>query len=105
MLVRRHGSLVWATYRRLLPSAHDAEDAFQATFLELLRKAASIRKQASVACWLYSVARRVAFRALPEKKLDAPGRSCSLIGEKLVIFPEGSAHGYRGARCRHPSHP
>jgi RNA polymerase sigma factor (sigma-70 family) len=61
-LVRRHGPMVWAVSRRLLPHAHDAEDVFQATFLLLVRKAASIRKAESVGSWLHGVARRLALQ-------------------------------------------
>jgi RNA polymerase sigma factor (sigma-70 family) len=62
-LVRRHGPMVWGTCRRMLHSPQDAEDAFQATFLVLVRKAASIVPREMVGNWLYGVARHVALKA------------------------------------------
>ncbi|VTR91284.1 sigma-70 family rna polymerase sigma factor : RNA polymerase sigma factor, sigma-70 family OS=Singulisphaera acidiphila (strain ATCC BAA-1392 / DSM 18658 / VKM B-2454 / MOB10) GN=Sinac_7487 PE=4 SV=1: Sigma70_r2: Sigma70_r4_2 [Gemmata massiliana] len=60
-LVRRHGPMVWGVCRRLLDQ-HDAEDAFQATFLVLVRKAASVVPRECVGNWLYGVARQTALQ-------------------------------------------
>ena len=62
-IVRRHGPLVLGACRRVLVDAADVDDAFQATFLVLLRKPQSIRNQRAVGSWLYGVAHRVAVRA------------------------------------------
>src|ERR1700682_3298403 len=61
-LVKRHGSMVLGVCRRILKNPHDAADAFQATFLVLVRKAASIAKRELLGNWLYGVAYRAALK-------------------------------------------
>ncbi len=62
-LVNRHGPMVMGVCRQILRRPQDADDAFQATFLVLVRKARSIRVGDSLAPWLYGVAYRTAHRA------------------------------------------
>ncbi len=63
ILIERHGPMVWGVCRRLLPDGYAADDAFQATFLVLVRKASAVRVDDSLGPWLYGVSRRVAARA------------------------------------------
>ena len=73
-LVRRHGPMVLGVCRRLLHHPQDAEDAFQATFLVLVRKAATVLPRDAVGSWLYGVAYRAAqkVRATATRR---PGKS------------------------------
>jgi polysaccharide biosynthesis/export protein len=77
-LVERHGPMVLGVCRRILRDSHAAEDAFQAAFLVLVRKAASIRVDDSLGRWLYTVTRRIALREarrqeVAEADVDRPG--------------------------------
>jgi RNA polymerase sigma factor (sigma-70 family) len=62
-LMQRHGPLVLSVCRRLLPTPHDVDDAFQATFVVLVRRAAALKKEGSLGSWLYTVAYRIALKA------------------------------------------
>src|SRR5262249_25158882 len=105
-LVLRHGGMVLRVCQRVLHQPQDAEDAFQATFLVLLRKARTIAKQESVASWLYGVAYRMACdgkrqagqrhdreRPTSERVLDnlqraGPDARCGVLDEALNDLPE-----------------
>jgi RNA polymerase sigma factor (sigma-70 family) len=85
-LVRRHGPMVLGVCRRVLHNEHDVEDAFQATFLVLVRKADSVQPRELVGHWLYGVAYRTALRA---KALDAKRRE----KEKAMPRPPDHSNG------------
>lgn len=80
-LVTRHGPMVLRVCRNVLGHQDDAEDAFQATFLVLVKQRASIRKLDSVASWLYGVASRVAARS----RVDAARRRKSEQGGMRLV--------------------
>src|SRR5262249_20702978 len=110
-LLQRHGPMVLGVCRRMLRQPQDIDDAFQATFLVLIRKADSITRKDSVGSWLYKVAYRTAARTrslvrkrhLRERSMsEIPGESLSpdrppgedgremqlLLDEELQRLPE-----------------
>jgi len=107
MIVTRHAGMVLGVCRRILTDPNDVEDAFQATFLILIRKASSIRSRDRLSPWLYGVAYKVASRARALSKarnarectrrvLDLPDRARAdpgsglfpIIDEELTRLPE-----------------
>jgi RNA polymerase sigma factor (sigma-70 family) len=82
-LVYRHGPMVLGVCRRLLAHRQDAEDAFQATFLVLARKAAAIRHGEVLASWLHGVARRTALRL----RARSSRRGTERLGDEEPIAP------------------
>jgi RNA polymerase sigma factor (sigma-70 family) len=104
-LVRRHGPMVFGVCRRVLRDPNDAEEAFQVTFMVLVRKAGGLRQPGRLANWLYGVANRVARKArvsaarrgrheraaagpdqaAPSDPLDADLRA--VLDEEMVALP------------------
>ncbi|HEX4608689.1 MAG TPA: sigma-70 family RNA polymerase sigma factor [Urbifossiella sp.] len=84
-LVRRHGPMVWGVCRRILGNSHDAEDAFQTTFLVLARKAPSVSPADTAAPWLHGVARRAALHA---RRTVARRRERPMRGVPRSIDPD-----------------
>lgn len=76
-LVTRHGPMVHRVCLRLLRNASDAQDATQATFIVLARKARSLRRDINLSSWLFGVARRVALSAVREQHRRV--RSCRSV--------------------------
>ncbi len=106
-LVVRHGPMVLSVCRRILRDPHDAEDAFQATFLVLVKSGGAIRGRDALASWLHQVAHRVALRAnsaaarrrslerkvgemavAPSNELQASDDMLSLLDEEIARLPE-----------------
>jgi RNA polymerase sigma factor (sigma-70 family) len=82
-LIERHAPLVWSVCRSILSDGHDVEDAFQASFLILVRKARSLRVGDSLCGWLYRVSYRVAQEARARRaRLQARERSA--VDEAMV---------------------
>ena len=91
-LVTRHGPMVLRLCRSVLDDPHDAQDAFQATFLVLVQRAGSIRKRDSLSSWLFGTAMRVAARAKADaaRRRRHERRGAAMTGETLCGGPRDS---------------
>ena len=96
-IVNRHGRMVLGVCRHVLSDEHDVEDAFQATFLILVKKAKSIRNRDVLGSWLYGVARRVAVRARADSKRR---RSREQIGLDQIDVPDDRDDGIESHEFR-----
>jgi RNA polymerase sigma factor (sigma-70 family) len=97
VLVARHGPMVLGVCRRALRDPNDASDAFQATFLVLLRKVDSVRVDGSLGRWLYGVSRRVAARARADAARRGVRTGSELGDEPAGTDPEPGAESDRRA--------
>ena len=86
-LVQRYGAMVWGLCVRLLGQTPEAEDAFQATFLVLVRKAASLHGPQSLSPWLYGVAYRTALK-LRGQRAQRAAREAPLMEQIVEERPE-----------------
>src|SRR5262245_40635594 len=93
-LLRRYGPMVLQVCRRVLSEVHDAEDAFQATFLLLVKKAHSIRKRESIASWLYGTAYRLAVQL---RRQSARRKACEQRGRNGIPSKEVRKPDYEAA--------
>jgi len=80
-LLKRHGPMVLGVCRHVLRRVQDAEDAFQATFLVLARKAGTIHNREILGCWLYEVAYRTAIRARERRARSTPRMEIPEVAE------------------------
>jgi hypothetical protein len=80
LLIERHGAMVLAVCRGVLGDPHEAEDAFQATFLVLMRQAGTIRKRESVGPWLHGVTHRIGSRGAGRFRLRLLRTSVAIPG-------------------------
>jgi RNA polymerase sigma factor (sigma-70 family) len=88
VLIHRHGPMVLGVCRRILGDEHAAEDAFQATFLVLVKKAGTLRDRDLLTNWLYGVALRVASK---ERARGARRRLVERRAAELSVNPEGES--------------
>ena len=80
-LLKRHGPMVLGVCRHVLRRDQDAEDAFQATFLVLARKAGTIHNREILGCWLHEVAYRTAIRARERRARSTPRMEIQEVAE------------------------
>src|SRR5262245_17741081 len=88
-LVGRHGPMVWSVCHNLLPDA-DADDAFQATFLTLIRCAPSIRSSESLAGWLHRVAYRVSLKARRSTLRRRRREQAAAVDDRADVVPDSA---------------
>ena len=112
VLVRRHGTMVWGVCVRALHNQHDAEDAFQATFLVLVRKAATVIPREMVGNWLYGVAHQVTLqarrviarrRASAARKASHSSDTCTSSGVQTIAPRRVTLPSSSTSRSRRPS--
>ena len=96
-IVRRHGPLVWGVCRNLLPSEADAEDAYQATFLALVKSAPRIQRPNALGAWLHRVAGRVCRHSLRALARRRKHEQSAAIDEAACPVDEATWDRWHGA--------